>query len=585
MSVLVNSRAAAVSCSFLLTLTTACEDEPIALCGAPVVTIVEGQGSPLSSERRAQLGRVHANSEIAATHVGSGLVIAGQNLAGCDRLAETSVSLVTQDDRRLDVRVDPRSSDDQLFVVFDEATARRVVEGIYSLVVSTAYAQEATTVTILQGETGDIGPEGPTGPEGPAGPMGPRGPTGSPGEQGLAGPIGPTGNDGAPGPAGAMGPPGIAGATGPQGAAGPQGLPGPAGATGPQGIAGIAGPTGPDGPPGPTGPQGLPGAMGATGLDGAQGPPGPTGPTGQSGVVVLTAANMSTITIPPRSTVHVQGTITLSGSYFGLDVSDLTIVGGGFQAASGNEDIFFGPRARVFGTEFTNVRLRIQGASRLTVTQCSFSGVTEFPPAMAVVSNSEFTSATVTFSAGVMVRDSRVSATSFEDIGSISGSRIENGSTIGPTSGAIFGNEIWNSTIQPNDEARITNNYLRESSIQVNLAGAILIRDNVFEGNGTPMIAIANSGNNVKSYVVAGNIFRSIQASTPGPVVTITGSPTNSTIHFARICDNTFAFHTGSLVSHSGTIDTLVCNNMHRSNVSLGVVNGGVLRVVGNQAL
>ncbi len=555
----------------------------------PQVKLVEGRGTTLDDAGRRHLERIHASSSIASTYIGGGLVVGGLNLDGCESIEQTRVEIQTTEGATFPVRVDPRSSSTQLFLGFDEVVARRIVEGTYSLIISTAYAQAMTTVTVLKGEPGESGITGPTGPAGSIGApgeIGSRGPTGIPGEAGPPGPVGMIGPAGARGPQGASGPPGLQGATGPQGDSGPQGIAGPAGLSGPQGIAGPMGETGPAGPDGPAGTQGVPGLVGSTGPAGSQGSTGVAGPTGPAGPrVVLDSTNATTISIAPGSYVYVDGTISITSAYRGIDAANLTVVGGSFVGTGGSAQVYVGPGTRFFGSSFTNLNLQNPTGAALAFDQCSFSGAINFPSGRdSIIVRSRLSNVTAVGSNRYLLRESIVSNSTLPYLSGATNSQFLNNSIIGPTVLSMSNNEFYNSIVRLGDESRLVGNNLVDTVVEITRGGSIIVANNIFQGNTFPMISINYSSNGPNYYVISGNTMDPTLPSLAGPAISIDGNPnTSQTVtHFTRICGNLIGIGNGPVFSYSGSLKTLVCDNIHRRTANLGVTTGGDLTVSNN---
>ena len=127
----------------------------------------------------------------------------------------------------------PISEGNLILMINDEGTFVFSVTSVATNVINVSYL---TTLSGIQGPSGESGPTGPAGAIGPTGPAGQIGPTGPTGARGSTGSIGPTGPAGPIGPTGQTGARGSAGSIGPTGARGNTGSTGP---TGPQGPAGI----------------------------------------------------------------------------------------------------------------------------------------------------------------------------------------------------------------------------------------------------------------------------------------------------------------------------------------------------------
>ena len=169
------------------------------------------------------------------------------------------------------------------------------------------------TIVAARGEKGDQGPAGPQGETGPQGPIGLTGPKGDPGENGQPGEKGEKGDKGDTGAQGPKGDKGDKGDKGATGETGPQGIQGERGIQGEQGIQGIQGEPGPAGKDGKDGQDGQQGPEGPQGPQGIQGEPGPQGNDGYTpvkGVDYFTAADITSLNIPPKMTILKYGIST-----------------------------------------------------------------------------------------------------------------------------------------------------------------------------------------------------------------------------------------------------------------------------------
>jgi len=299
-------------------------------------------------------------------------------------------------------------------------------------------------------------------------------------------------------------------------------------------------------------------------------------------IYTLNSSNYTSVTVPNDNYVRVQGTITLSADYSGLDNNNLLVCGGVFDGGS-TQKLNLGQNCVFSGVTFNNIEL--DGSTNNQFIACRFNNVTEFPFECSITGCIVNNSVVTTTSRIAYINNTEINTCSIPRIERISNCDILN-STLGNSSNYIYnvvGNRINNTSIY--SQGAFTGNHCDDSRVlaEVNLTATNISGNNFDAGSiTTNLIEVNVNGSARGSVTICNNNFLGNSSAPVSEYISISGSYTGN-YFTSRVSNNTVTRGPQLLtVSTSGPVYLIVNDNLLRLTGGIGVSSGGFITVRNN---
>lgn len=280
-------------------------------------------------------------------------------------------------------------------------------------------------------------------------------------------------------------------------------------------------------------------------------------------IYTLNSSNYSSISIPDNNFVKIEGTITLTGDYIGLNNQNLIVTGG---TITGNGSyVFKGGDYTLFnGVTFSNVDIDCYNS---TFINCNFTGNCPRLGYDNRFNNCNFSGLTTTSIALIgTVESSELSNSVIPRVREIINSEVNN-CTIGGSINAIINCRVDNSTINALSDLTFSNNKCDESKINIGSSTGspryVTVSNNLFDGllSGTNgAIEIDPSNSFVKIFNIQNNIFH-LQSTDPQGIIITLNDGNSAKYSVLNIQGNSFYNGLGTL-SYSSDIKIVYSQNV-----------------------
>lgn len=302
------------------------------------------------------------------------------------------------------------------------------------------------------------------------------------------------------------------------------------------------------------------------------------------GIYTLTPSTFTTITVPANNYVKIDGSLTLSSDYSGLNASRLFINGGTING-NGTSILNIYYFSTIYGTNFNSVDIN---GSALTFINCSFTGNCPRLGSSNNFINCQFNGINVTSSVNLFDKCDIQNST-FANVGTIRNSTIFGCSFGSSVINNVINSFITNSTFTIISDNVFSNNNVRNCKLLVGNASQapynLLIANNSFDGTlsgYTDVIEISPISSYAKMYNIQGNNF-TMQASDFSSI-RIVGTEGNTYGYSSTTIQNNTFLRGTNILYYTGNMKVNFSNNTINSAGGTGTIPGvsGNLKVSNN---